>query len=178
LNENQIIENYLILLIGAEDDPIPSREHLQKELFILSKANPKLNSFFKFEKHYEGPFSRDIAELIQEPLFYVNAFNYGRSISLTPSGKKIYQELVKKYSKDKKFRDFISLIKMVRKLYDILTVKELLLLIYLTYPSYKEHSSLCRELMKPSVKNKLLKNLLSKGRITEERFQELVQKNG
>ena len=32
-------ERYLVLLLGVENNPVPSHWHVQKELFILSKIN-------------------------------------------------------------------------------------------------------------------------------------------
>ena len=45
IDDAEIIERYLILLLGSIDRPIPSSEHLQKELFVLSKSNPKIADF-------------------------------------------------------------------------------------------------------------------------------------
>lgn len=40
---------YIILLLGVDNKPVPSMLHLQMELFILSKVNPKLQALFNFE---------------------------------------------------------------------------------------------------------------------------------
>jgi hypothetical protein len=35
------LETLLILLLGSKDDPIPSLEHAEAELFVLLKSNPE-----------------------------------------------------------------------------------------------------------------------------------------
>ena len=73
-----------------------------------------------------------------------------------------------------KFGELISLMKMVRNLYDKLSTDELLFLIYSTYEDYTDKSSKSKELLSPSKRSLLAKNLLQKGLITEKRYFELV----
>jgi len=79
LDELEVIERYIILLLGTVNRPVPSREHLQKELFILSRTNPKIASFITFEKHYEGPYSLDIDELLRNPMYYPEAYQIDKN---------------------------------------------------------------------------------------------------
>lgn len=173
LDRLEAIERYLILLLGVVDRPIPSKEHIQKELFVLSRANRIISEIFKFEGHYEGPFSPDLAEILESPVYFANAFARDkRGYWLTEKGKKIYDELVQKYYNDEKFRALLAAMKMARKLYNDLSVEELLFLIYVTYPEYREKSIRSKELL--SKKRELAKRLLEKGLITEKRFMELI----
>jgi DNA-binding MarR family transcriptional regulator len=179
LTEIEIIERYLILLLGVEDKPIPSPLHLQKELFILSKANPKIGEFVTFEKHYYGPYSEDIDELIKNPVFHTNAYQLDRkeSIRLTPEGREIYNKLVRDYSDNPKLKALLGMMKMIRELYDKLSKKELLFLMYITYEEYKQNSGMSDELLSPQKRKEIAKRLVEKGIITEERYEERVSAN-
>jgi uncharacterized protein YwgA len=92
LAEIEVIERYIILLLAAIDRPIPSPEHLQKELFILSRAHPKIARFFTFEKHYEGPYSEDVKDLVNHPAYNVGAYQRDKEgrTWLTPKGEAIF----------------------------------------------------------------------------------------
>jgi hypothetical protein len=177
LDEFEVKERYLILLLGVVDKPIPSREHLQKELFILSKAHPKASEFLKFEKHYKGPFSSDVSELIENPSYYVGAFSIDKSgrCSLTKEGRRIYEEIVQENQEDARFKELLAIIKTIRELYDRLSKDELLFLIYTSYPEYREKSIYFDKLL--SKKRALAESLLKKGLITEKRFVELASYN-
>lgn len=180
LTEIEVIERYILLLFGAVDRPIPSPEHLQKEMFILSKANPKIANFITFEKHHKGPYSGDVVDLVSNPLYHEGAYRWGHGgkIYLTPEGKKIYEDLVKNYSDNPKFKEMLGMIKMIRDLYDKLSTDELLFLIYVTYPEYKELSEISNELLSSPKREEIAKKLLEKGVITEMRYTELVTYNG
>jgi len=179
LDEMEIIERYIILLLGVLDKSIPTRIHLQKELFVLSKANPKINKFFNFEKHYYGPYSQDLAELVKEPLYYKEAFYLEKNgkISITDKGKKLFEEIVEQYQGDIRFSEMLAMMKMTRELYDKLTTEELLLLIYVTYGEFKEKSKVSKKILSKNIRNRLAHNLLKKGVITETRYYELVNYN-
>ncbi len=176
LDELEVIERYIILLLGVKNKPIPSREHLQKELFILSKANPKISEYITFEKHYEGPYSIDVDDIIKNPTYYPGAIwidKKGRC-GLTPKGKNIYNKIIKKYSENLKFQALINSMKMIRKIYEKLSKDELLFIMYATYPEYREKSNLSDRLFSPTKRKELAEKLLKKGVITKKRYKELV----
>lgn len=107
----QLIEQYLILLLGVKSKPIPSRFHLQKEMFILLNTIPRLQQFIKFRKHYYGPHSLDIKEHIDEPLYFSNPFKIhsNQRIELTKSGKEIYEKLNNEFKDNPKFQKIIKI---------------------------------------------------------------------
>ena len=179
LDELEVIERYIILLLGTVNRPVPSREHLQKELFILSRTNPKIARFITFEKHYEGPYSLDIDELLRNPMYYPEAYQIDKNgrCWLTTKGKEIYGDIVEKYSENPRFRELISIMKMIRNMYEKLSKEELLFLIYITYPEYREKSNISDKLLSTKKRKELSKRLLQKGVITEERYKELVRNN-
>ncbi len=128
----QMLENYLVLLLGVVDRPVKSKIHLQKEMFILSRTAEYINDVTAFEKHQFGPFSSDIQGIIVSPIYYKQPFLRKNSdITLSPNGKKIYKDLISEYSHSDKFQELLATMKMIRELYDRLTTDELLFLIYI-----------------------------------------------
>lgn len=166
----EIIERYIALLLGVEDRSIPSVYHVEKELFILSKANPNVARVLHFVPHSYGAYS-DVVRNIVYDSDYVDIRN-GR-ITLNAKGKRKFKELVKKYGDDPRFKQFLATLKMVRKIYDKLSRDELLFLMYITYPEYRENSTYYEELIKR--KKEIAQSLLRKGLITKKRYEEIVK---
>jgi hypothetical protein len=176
IEDIEIIERYLILLLGVVDRPIPSKIHLQKELFLLSKANPKIAEFIDYEKHYKGPYSVELDDVSKEPLFYTNAFEFDKyqRLFLTNEGRKVFNELIEENSNNPRFKELIKLIKMTRELYDKLSKNELLFLVYATYKDYTKKSDISDHLLSRISRKKFSRKLLDKGIISEKRAKELA----
>lgn len=175
---NEEAEKYIILLLGVKDNPIPSLWHLQKEMFMASRAIPKVNEFFDFEKHYNGPFSPKLQEITKEPLYYDEAYQIhpNLAVSLTQSGKTLFKKIINEYKNNEKFSNLLKTLKLTREVYDKLGKEELLFLIYRTYPEYIEVSNIYDRLVKNKEKRiRLANSLFSKGLITEERYDELKE---
>jgi len=172
----QNIEKYLIILLGIDDHSIPSLTHLQKEMFVLSKTIPKIGESIKFQKHYLGPYSDDLNDIVKEPVFFPNAFKFdvNRGYRITDEGKEILKKMIDFNKDNPKFIQLLSIAKMTRKLYDRLSRDELLLLIYLTYNEFTEFSSVSDNLLSSMKKRELARRLLDKGVITESRFKEIT----
>ena len=51
------LEDLIILPLDSSPNPMPSRWHLQKEMYILARASPKLGPLICFEPHHSGPYS-------------------------------------------------------------------------------------------------------------------------
>ena len=169
---NEGAEKYIILLLGVKDKPIPSMWHLQKEMFMLSRAIPKINEFFDFEMHYNGPFSSSLKEIIDAPLYYVNSHHVHKNgtISLTKNGTDIFKKIMAEHH-NKRFTDLVKTVSLTREIYDKLEKDELLFLIYQTYPKYIEHSDIYERLI--ANRKALADSLLAKGMITNKRHNEL-----
>jgi Mn-dependent DtxR family transcriptional regulator len=173
----KIVEEYVVSLLGAEDKPVPTIWHLQKEFFILTKMNPKAQQLFNFVKHYEGPYSQVLQDSFKEPMYYEDAFTtqHNGEICLTNQGKKAFKDIKSKYTTDERFTHLLHSLKLIRDIYDKLTKEELLFLIYVTYPEYVEFSNIYDRLVKNQEKREQLsRNLLKKGLITLERYKELI----
>jgi len=176
----EIVERYIILLLGAESNPIPSEIHIQKELFVLSKIKPVIQNFLNFEKHYKGPYSQILQETVKEPFHYSSAYIFdGDKISITKDGNKVYGEILNAYNKDPKFLELVQAMRLVRDIYDKLSPDELLFLVYATYPEYIEFSDIYDKLFKNTKRrSQILKSLLEKNLITDKRYRELLNNNG
>ncbi len=170
-----MVEKYIILLLGVKTEPLPSFWHLQKEIFVLSKAIPKISENFKFEDHYNGPYCDEISDAINYPFIYDNAYRISNGkIILTDKGKKIFEDLKIQYAEDKRFCIMIKIMRLVRDLYDKLTKEELLFLIYQTYPEYASGSNIYdKYVLDETMRKKIAKSLLDKS-ITKERYEEVL----
>lgn len=181
------LEHFILLLLGALDREI-SLLHLEKESFLLWNFHPSIKKYMNFIKYYRGPFSKEIEEAVKNPQILQNHWHYkypkrndylsGGYIRISPIGLEKYHMLVKeieeysKESEDVQLLYLLSGIKMVRRLYDALTMEELLLLIYEVYEKYTEKSNVYKEI--ESKKEKLTLNLFRKGIIDQEKYKELI----
>lgn len=175
---SEIREQFVILLLGAMERPVPTIWHVQKEIFILSKIQPKIQDLFQFVKHYEGPYSQLLQESVKEPIHYDRAYEFNSSdaLILLSEGRDIFNRIKVENEKLESFARIINSLKLIRTIYDKLSKDELLLLIYVTYPSYIEFSNIYDDLVRNDDKRKrIASNLLLKGLITNSRYEELVQ---
>lgn len=173
----RIVEEYIVSLLGSKEKPCPTIWHLQKELFIFTKMNPKAQQLFNFVKHYEGPYSQILQDSIRGPMYHENAFatKSNGEICLTKDGMETFEDIKSKHINDVKFTKLLNSLKFIRDIYDKLTKEELLFLIYITYPEYIEFSNIYDRLVKnPEKRKQLSENLLKKGLITMERYKELI----
>lgn len=172
----EVIERYIILLLGVRERPIPTATHVQKELFALTRANPKMAERIPFDKHYLGPYSDDVRSIASIPIHHQNAYimdEYNR-LFLTEKGKEVFECLVSDNSRHPRFQELLAMMTMVRDLYDDLTVDEVLFLVYVTYGEFTERSSRAEHLLSPSMRRRLSRSLMEKGAITSARYEELV----
>ncbi|NJD76572.1 MAG: hypothetical protein FIB08_05670 [Candidatus Methanoperedens sp.] len=178
------LENLILLVLGIVDRKI-SFLHLEKEVFLLWNFHPKIKPFLNFIKHYRGPYSKEIQEAIQDPVYFENHWIYspppkgdklsGGYVELTDAGRNEYERLSEIIKNNDELLHLFTGIKIVRELYDKLTLKELLLLIYNTYPEYIERSNVYKDIFKD--KKALADGLIKKGLIDTERYESLLGGN-
>ncbi|MFH1452178.1 MAG: hypothetical protein ABIF88_03325 [archaeon] len=175
MDEAEFIERYMILMLGASKNPLPSVMHFQKEMFLLSKFKMDVADSFNFEKHYFGPFSQVLNDALKSPAHFSEAFNFDRSkILLTEDGRREFDKMIKNFSKEEDFKIIVSSLELLRSLYDRLSETEIMFLIYETYPEYTEFSKVSDRLLKNKfIRDRIIKSIFSKGLITEERYEEL-----
>ncbi|MFH1473743.1 MAG: hypothetical protein ABIE55_02515 [Candidatus Aenigmatarchaeota archaeon] len=174
----KIAEDFSILMIGSIERPVPSDLHIQKEMFVLTQTIPDLREIFNFKKHYQGPFSQILRDIIDSPIYVDRAFERrGRSILLSKNGKKEFNNIVKRNIKEEDFNILNINIKLIRNIYDRLNRFELLFLVYDTYPKYIEMSDVYNSIIKnKKLVNEIIVNLIRKGSITEDRFMEIKKR--
>jgi len=182
--KSRALEHLILLLLGAEDQKI-SILHLEKEAFFIWNFHPDIKKFMRFISHYRGPYSEEIEQIIRNPFYLVDCWTYipparydtltGGFVELTRHGKNEYQRLYIASSANPQMGPILAAMKMVRELYDKLTPEELLLLIYDTYPEYQKKSNVFDDIQKS--KKRLAENLVKKGYIDEERYEDLMASN-
>ena len=181
---SRALEHLILLLLGANDQKI-SILHLEKEAFFLWNFHPDIKKFMGFISHYRGPYSEEIEQIIKNPFNLINCWTYipptrydtlsGGYVELTPHGRREYQRLYAASSVNPQMGPILAAMKMVRELYDKLSLEELLLLIYDTYPEYQKKSNVFDDIQKS--KKRLAGNLVKKGYIDEDRYEDLMASN-
>ena len=167
------IEKNIVLLLGSVERPIPSATHLEKEMFIFSNFNPSLKELFRFEKYRYGPYSQALQESLEDPFYFDDAYTMDRiGIHLTQKGGGVFSQINQEEKELKEFRINMNAMRLIREIYDRLSVNEFLFLIYITYPEYMALSEVSDKLLK---KRKILAdNLAKKHIITKSRYLELI----
>jgi hypothetical protein len=181
---SRALEHLILLLLGAKDQKI-SLLHLEKEAFFIWNFHPDIKKFMTFISHYRGPYSEEIQQVIRNPFHLLNCWTYipparhdtmsGGYIELTAQGRREYQRLYAASSANPQMETILAAMKMVRELYDKLSLEELLFLVYDTYPEYQKKSDVFDTIRK--AKKRLAENLVKKGFIDGERYEELVAGN-
>ncbi|MHA2430399.1 MAG: hypothetical protein ACXACC_05115 [Promethearchaeota archaeon] len=169
------IEYLLLLLLSTSKKKRLSHLHIQKEMFLLRDVTKALQSLFHFIKHFRGPFSKDIKEALSYPMYLDNHWIYKNSndkltggyIELTKEGENEGNKLIKKIleKKNDKLNHIMAAMNLLHDLYDNLTPRELLYVIYKSpkYKDYTEKSIVYKDILesdaKERLKQKFLKNI-------------------
>jgi hypothetical protein len=163
------IKELIILLLGVVDRPI-TIFHLQYELFVLNETKVDLNIINEYVETIDNNSNNNNNNNNNN---YSNTNN--NKIRLNEKGKTYYDEIHNKYSssnKHEKFKILLVVMKLIRNLYDKLTVEELAVLLY---EDITEASALIDGL-NHNYKYKVIEGLYKKGYITEKRYRELLSK--
>jgi hypothetical protein len=168
INDMKIdIKELIILLLGVVDRPT-TIFHLQYELFVLNETKVDLNIINEYVETIDNNSNNN-----NNNNNYNNTNN--NKIRLNEKGKTYYDEIHNKYSssnKHEKFKILLVVMKLIRNLYDKLTVEELAVLLY---EDITEASALIDGL-NHNYKYKVIEGLYKKGYITEKRYRELLSK--
>lgn len=167
------LEQMIILLLGSGNGPVPSAEHLQKEMYMLTKVDPELDALFRFAPHCRGPYSATLHKASLEPFRHAGAYEVGRhgGASLTAAGRRACAEMVSGSAKMNALADAASL---VRHVYDGIDADEFLFLICNAYSDANELSGVEDEHKDPETRRRLAGSLVRKGVVTTERYKELM----
>lgn len=142
------IEYLLLLLLKTSKRGSLSHLHIQKEMFLLRDATKYLQEMYHYFKHYRGPYSKDIAEALFSPMYLDNSWGYKESrdkklsggyFEITAEGRKEAEKILEKMrsQNNQKLIQIVAAMKLLHDLYDDLSPKELLYVVYKT-PKYKE----------------------------------------
>ncbi len=191
--EEEEIKNieYLILLILGKAGGKISVLHLQKIFFILWKFHPQVKNLVEFAPHLKGPYSSDVEELMKNPHYLEECWEYvppnrnsqkerieGGYLKITKRGENLYEELIDKLltSQKEEIHNLITAINLIVSIYKKLEWDELLLLLY-TDEENKEFSK------KSALSDSILKNaeeiidrLIIKGIIPEEKREKMAKR--
>jgi hypothetical protein len=164
----------IILLLGVVDRPI-TIFHLQYELFVLNETKVDLNIINEYVETIDNNSNNNNNNNNNYNYSNTNYTNNNK-IRLNEKGKTYYDEIHNKYSsssnKHEKFKILLVVMKLIRNLYDKLTVEELAVLLY---EDITEASALVDGL-NHKYKYKVIEGLYKKGYITEKRYRELLSK--
>lgn len=127
-----LVEKYILALLGAQDqEDVPEKLWLTKELFLLSKMNDRLAEEAGFRPYLQGPWSEEV-EYALEDLQSLGLVDYGESgnqIRLTPQGRSVFEQL--QTGMPDEIEEQIADIK---DLLNDLSEEELLVFTYFTHP--------------------------------------------
>ena len=170
------LEELIILLLGSSPNPLPSRWHLQKELFMLAQVNPKLGPLIGFEPRYDGPYSLHLREVSLEPFRRVGAYGVDSAgrMRLTEAGRSMFDKKAADAGPQSRLASLLAAAEVIRMLYDRMSVEELLFLICDTYPEEADCSDRRYAFRDASVRRRLADSLLKKDLITLNRWDEMV----
>lgn len=179
--ERKAQEWLILLVLGLFPDTKMSMLHLEKEVFILWNFHPMIKDLISFVAHYRGPYSSEIRDIIIEPMYLTDSWEYippksGDSLSggfviLTSEGHKKYIKYYQALLEDEDLHSLLAGIKIVRTVYDDLSDEELLLLVYDAYPDFRAKSEVADDIYKKRFE--LTSKLLKRGIISEEKAEYL-----
>lgn len=178
MDSSEFVEKYAILMLGVKERPVPSILHLQKEFFILSKLNPRVQEHFDFIAHYKGPFSPILNDVIEDSVYVKEAFDIKNNAILLGNGGLLEFKKINEENKNEEgLNNTLLQMAFIRDIYEKLTEKELLFLIYDTYKEFPERSLVSDEILNDkSVRNRIIESLFLKSLITLKRYNELRER--
>ena len=119
-----------------DNEGIPSRTHLQKEMFLLLKETVfQKEEWYKFVPHYYGPFSRELDNDLNE-LVASGLVNESTGFALTPEGFKDADALWNTLDQSHK-----AALSKIKERYNRLTSEKLLDYVYGKYKRYNVKSA-------------------------------------
>ena len=163
----------IVLLLGSGNGHVPSHEHLQMEMFMLTKADPRLDDLFRFEPRHRGPNSPRLRDALLEPLHRAGEYEVDSSgkVRLTAAGQKAYDKTV---FEDGRLRNLVDAASLVRHIYDEMVADEFLFLIGDAYPEAVEPPCTRGGQTDQEIRKRMAKSLIDKGFITMARYRELI----
>ncbi len=162
------VQTYSLLLAQAGGgSPIRGKLWLQKEMFLLSRAIPELESELSYEASLKGPMSEalewDIDQLVSVDLLH----HEGASYVLTKSG-----DVCAKVASREVHPGELNAIDEVKQLLNDLSKDELLAFIYFLYPDMISESEELQDLLPK--REELAARLFEKGKVGLEKGAQIA----
>ena len=150
-----------------DNESVPTKTHLQKEIFLLQKRYPfsELKNKYEFIPLYYGPFSKDLAIDLNEGT-ETGFISSGNGISLTPLGFKHASSLWSSLS-DKYKQTVIQ----VKEEFNGMTSDQIINYVYEHHPKLAKKSALVKDVVDDYFNQFWIKNQLS-----DSYFIEIVRK--
>ena len=151
-----------------DNESIPTKIHLQKEIFLLQKRYPftELKQKYEFIPLYYGPFSREVTVDLNSGID-LQLIYYDEGISLTPKGFK-YASKIWDSLKDTYRKTIIE----VKEEFNRMKTDYLISYVYEHYPKFTEKSALEKEVVDNYFNEFWKENALS-----DSYFVEIVRKS-
>jgi len=160
----------LHLLHARGNSAIRGSVILQKELFLIGNYIERIRDDADFVPHIFGPYSES-AEVALEGLISLGLVRRSEgSYTLTPDGARVWEKVRSVFSNDESgaiddFKAFLN----------DLSVDEVLLFVYITYPKYTCESARLRDILQKRVR--LSASLYRKGKVSLEKAAFLAGMN-
>jgi len=162
------ISRHILLLANSKNrEPIKGESWLQKELFLLSKNSSKLEESTSFESDLFGPFSEEARTEIDELVLDELLEKQGNRIIITSFGEEIVSRIRNELSQGE-----MNLIEDIKELLNDMTLDELLVFTYFTYPEMTDASMVLNEMERKRLSVSI--QLYKKRKVSMEKAAELA----
>ncbi len=170
LQDLGLVHKFILgLLLDDGAEPIPDTLHLQKAMFLLALARPRLGEECEFAPHYMGPYSENVENAFKDLTTsgLVQAEKYGKVLRINPKALSEVRVLEKHMPPDAKEH-----IHDVKALLNDLNEEEVLVFTYFTYPDMTNRSEVLDKALAHRVPAAL--SLYRKGKVSLERAAKLA----
>jgi predicted HTH domain antitoxin len=116
-----------LLLLEIDSIPIKGKVWFQKEIFLISKLDKKINEEIEFEPHHYGPHSYEAQDMLEDLEAEGLIEIFDNEISITKEGKELAGEIKKEFKSQE-----LEFYKDIKDFLNDLTRMELLSYIYST----------------------------------------------
>jgi uncharacterized protein YwgA len=170
LRDLGLVHKFILgLLLDEGAEPVPDSLHLQKAMFLLALARPRLGEECEFVPHYMGPYSENVENAFKDLATsgLVQAEKYGKHLRIDPKALPEVRVLEKHMPPDAKEH-----IHDVKALLNDLSENEVLVFTYFTYPDMTSRSEVLEKALAHRVPAAL--SMYRKGKVSLERAAKLA----
>ena len=155
--ERTTLQNVILALLAADNNPIFGKTKLQKMVFLLSQLIPELKEETDYKPYDYGMYDEAVEDALQllesEGVIVITENNEIKLIN-EEEGKAALE----------KFKNYLDVFKKVKRTYNNLTDEEVLAIVYTLYPEYAKYSLKKEEIDKK--RKELAIRLYQKGKVS------------